>query len=114
MDSTPVSLLDRLRRPTDQPAWDRFVQLTPAAVPPHRLVPGGMMTCSIFTFVHKLPELRHGTAASVAGSGPSREQNGASGGGHGAVPWQDGDEERSTARRPTTSRRSAKRSIGST
>jgi hypothetical protein len=27
MDRTPVSLLERLRRPNDQAAWERFVQL---------------------------------------------------------------------------------------
>jgi RNA polymerase sigma-70 factor, ECF subfamily len=66
MDATPVSLLDRLRRPTDQPAWDRFVQLyTPLLSHwAHRLGLQGQdaadLLQDVFTLlVHKLPEFRY-------------------------------------------------------
>lgn len=66
MEPTPVSLLDRLRRPTDQPAWERFVQLyTPLLGHfARRLGLDGPDAADLLqdvfaVLVHKLPEFRY-------------------------------------------------------
>jgi RNA polymerase sigma-70 factor (ECF subfamily) len=72
MDQTPVSLLERLRRPNDQAAWERFVQLyTPLLCHwAHRLGLQGPeaadLVQDVFTLlVQKLPEFRYDPARRI-------------------------------------------------